>query len=241
MALVREKLKQVPGIRSTYYLSMVVAQMAADRWRKPASFDEIFRATPDPWQSGSEAERERFALTLSMLRASGEDTFDTAVELGCAEGIFTEMLAPLCTRLLALDFSRVALDRAQQRLTHFPGVTFQRWDMRRQPLPGPFDLVAAMGVVTSLNRPVDVRRVLEMIVRAMKPGGFLIFSDVRQSKVFEDAWWGRFMLRGGEQIRRLFTRHRELELLSSADTPSHVFALFRRSLHSAPRETRHPR
>jgi hypothetical protein len=74
-----------------------------------------------------------------------------------------------------------------------------------------------------------VRRIADSIVSALKPGGFLLFSDVRQSPVFESAWWGRFVLRGGEQIRRLLSRDSRLDLIASADTSSHVFALYRRA------------
>jgi hypothetical protein len=47
--------------------------------------------------------------------------------------------------------------------------------------------------------------------------------------VFEDAWWGRFVLRGGEQIRRLLARRADLDTIAEANTESHVFALFQKS------------
>jgi 2-polyprenyl-3-methyl-5-hydroxy-6-metoxy-1,4-benzoquinol methylase len=225
--VVRDKLKRLPGLRSAIYLAIVLRQMIADEWRDPDSFDRVFGAGADPWRSDSEAERVRFATTLEVLDASGRERFGDAIELGCAEGIFTERIAPRCEALTALDFSEVALSRARTR----PGaanVTFRRWDMRREPVPGRHDLVIAMGVITSLYRPRDVRRVAEGVVDAIRPDGFLLFSDVRQSRVFESAWWGPMILRGGEQIRRLLTRHPQLELVKAADTDSHVFALYRR-------------
>ena len=225
----RSTLKKVPGVRSAYYLGMALTQMAADQWREPSSFDSIFSAQPDPWESTSASEQERFAITLSMLEASHRERFAKAIELGCAEGIFTERIAPLCDELLALDFSEVALQRARARLEGRPGVTFRRWDMRHDPIAGRFDLVVAMGVLTSLYRPRDVRKMRDAIIDSMEPGGFLLFSDVRQSRVFEEAWWGRLVLRGGEQIRRLLTRDSRLELVAGADTKSHVFALYRRT------------
>jgi 2-polyprenyl-3-methyl-5-hydroxy-6-metoxy-1,4-benzoquinol methylase len=100
--------------------------------------------------------------------------------------------------------------------------------MRNESLRSKYDLIVAMGVITSLYRPADVRRMCDRIVNAIQPGGFLLFSDVRQSRVFEEAWWGRFVLRGGEQIRRLLSRDPRLELAASADTDSHVFALYQR-------------
>jgi 2-polyprenyl-3-methyl-5-hydroxy-6-metoxy-1,4-benzoquinol methylase len=174
------------------------------------------------------AEQERFAVTLRTLAASKQSRFRNAVELGCAEGIFTEMIAPLCDRLVALDYSNVALERARTRLGSSQSVTFEQWDMRNEKLQGSFDLVVAMGVITSLYRPGDVRRACDMMVEAIEPGGFLLFSDVRQSRVFETAWWGRYVLRGGEQIRRLLSARTDLERVSNDDTASHVFALFRK-------------
>jgi predicted TPR repeat methyltransferase len=226
--VIRDSLKRVPGLRSAYYLSIALRQMAADQWRRPASFDSIFAAQADPWESTTAAEQERFAVTLSMLEASQKNRFDSAVELGCAEGIFTKRLAPMCAHLLALDFSEVALERARKRLAGYPGVSFRRWDMRHDKLLEIFDLVVAMGVLTSLYRPGDVKRVADNIIESVESGGFLLFSDVRQSTVFEQAWWGKYVLRGGEQIRRLLSRDARLETLASADTKSHVFALYRR-------------
>lgn len=203
--------------------------MATDQWQKPSSFDSIFSERQDPWETTTSAsEAERFAVTFETLDASGQTRFENAVELGCAEGIFTERIAPRCDRILALDFSQVALGRAQKRLEGHHGITFCRWNMRREPLAGSYDLVIAMGVLTSLYRPVDVRRICGAIVRAIEPGGYLLFSDVRQSRVFEDAWWGKYLLRGGEQIRRLLSRNPELQTLSTAETASHVFALYQK-------------
>jgi 2-polyprenyl-3-methyl-5-hydroxy-6-metoxy-1,4-benzoquinol methylase len=224
----RSWLKKLPAVRSTYYLSVVLRQMAEDQWASPSSFDEIFSASSDPWESTTAREQERFAVTLQTLAASRTSRFNNAVELGCAEGIFTELLAPLCNKLVALDYSQVALDRARTRLGSSHSVNFGQWDMRHEKLPGSFDLVVAMGVLTSLYRPGDVRKTCDMIVGAVEPGGFLLFSDVRQSPVFETAWWGRYVLRGGEQIRRLLLARSDLEQVSRDDTASHVFALFRK-------------
>jgi SAM-dependent methyltransferase len=225
--LIRDTLKKIPGVRSAYYLSMVLNQMVKDRWRQPAVFDEIFSATEDPWRAASADEQRRFDVVLSVIAGSGRTRFESAAELGCAEGIFTQRLAELCDEVTALDFSDVALSRARRRLSE-SRVRFHKWDMRSDAIPGVFDLVVAMGVLGYLNRPSDLRKVSTGVIRAIRPGGFLLFGDTRQSRIFEDAWWGRFLLRGGEQIRRHFARHPELDLIASADDAMHVCALFRR-------------
>ena len=85
-----------------------------------------------------------------------------------------------------------------------------------------------MGMLTYLVRPWEVRRVCDKLIEALQPDGLFLFSDTRQSRVFETAWWARLALRGGEQIRRMLSAHPKLVLESVADTDTHVFALFRR-------------
>ena len=167
-------------------------------------------------------------MTLDTLAAAETSRFHAALELGCAEGIFTEKLAPMCDRLIALDFSEVALRRARARLAGNGNVELRHWDMRAEPIEGSYDLVVAMGVITSLYRPRDVRTISRSIVAALIPHGYLLFSDVRQSRVFETSWWGPMMLRGGAQIRRYLNALPDLDLVHTADTASHVFALYRR-------------
>jgi 2-polyprenyl-3-methyl-5-hydroxy-6-metoxy-1,4-benzoquinol methylase len=205
--------------------------MVADQWKQPSSFDTIFAQSEDPWNSTSESEKQRFAITLDLLDQSGRRHFPTAVEIGCAEGIFTSRLAPYCDELLGLDYSEVALVRARARFDRDPQVRFRQWDMRAERIDGKYDLVVAMGALTSLYRPTDVRRACNMVVNAVRPGGYLLFSDVRQSRVFESAGWGPVILRGGEQIRRLLSRAYGLDVIASRDSETHVFALLHRPLH----------
>ena len=228
ISAIRSALKRQEWLKSTYYLGIALRQMVGDQWKQPSSYDDIFNSSADPWRSSSAGEKIRFETTLSMLAAADRERFATAVEIGCAEGIFTEQIGRYCDSLLALDYSEVALDRARARLEHNSRVSFRRWDMRDEHLDGKYVLVVAMGVLTSLYRPADVRRVCRMIVGAIEPGGYLLFSDVRQSPVFERAWWGPMILRGGEQIRRLLSTAYGLEVKATADTASHVFALFHR-------------
>jgi 2-polyprenyl-3-methyl-5-hydroxy-6-metoxy-1,4-benzoquinol methylase len=224
--IVRDAAKRIPGARSTVYLSIALRQMAGDAWREPASFDRVFESTPDPWNSRSQSEQERFKITEELLTEAHPGRFGRAFEAGCAEGVFTERLATKCDELIAADYSAVALERAQTRLRRFPHVRVIQWDARRDTPPGSFDLVVAMGVLTALLRPAAVRRACAAFVDALIPGGTLLFSDARQTTMFENAWWGRYVLRGGEQIRRELSRHPQLTCRGTRSTDTHVFAVF---------------
>lgn len=224
----RNTLKRSSALKSSYYLWLVSRQLVADDWKTASFFDQLFSGSPDPWSSGHPLERERVQITLGMLDRAAPLGYAKALEVGCAEGIFTDIVASRCRNLLAVDYSPVALARASARSRNGGNVDLARLDVRADPIEGSFDLVMAMGVLTYLVRPWDVRRSCEKLVAAVKPGGVLFFSDARQSRVFESAWWGPLMLRGGYQIRRWLSYHPLLELESSADTDAHVFGLFRR-------------
>jgi len=225
---IRRALRDVGPLRSAYYLWQVVKQTATDEWRMPGVFDRIFLEQPDPWSSTHPLEQERVAITLSMLDAAGHSNFARALEIGCAEGLFTEEVARRSSRVVAADYSAVALERARTRASAAGNIDFRLIDLRRDALDGTYDLVFATGVFSCFNRPWDLRRASAKVIDAMAPGGVLIYSDPRQSRVFETAWWGKLALRGGVRIRDMLSRNPALTLESKHDTDAHVFGVFRR-------------
>jgi glycosyltransferase involved in cell wall biosynthesis/2-polyprenyl-3-methyl-5-hydroxy-6-metoxy-1,4-benzoquinol methylase len=225
----RDGLKESSILRSGYYLAIVVGQMVSDDWREPAVFDRLFTSHPDPWKSTREVEAERVRLVMELLDQAHPQPFSNALEIGCAEGIFTALLASRCERLLAVDYSNVALEHAAVRLSPFSNVVLSQVDIRKDDISGKFDLVLAMGVLTYLSRPWDVRKACNKVIEAIEAGGLILFCDTRQSRVFETASWASAVLRGGEQIRRHLSAHPKLTLELAADTETHVFAIFRRN------------
>jgi len=224
----RRSLRNRKSLQSAWYLAIALRQMAADEWRDHQVFDRIFNSNPDPWESRRESESERVSLSLAMLDEAHPARFRRALEVGCAEGLFSKLMAPRCDHLRAVDYSSVALEHAAMNLADVPNVTLARLDIRTDRVDGSFDLVLAMGVLSYLFRPWDLKRASKKLIDALEPGGLLFFSDTRHSPIFESAHWGSLTLRGGEQIRRWLSRRDELELLESADTSTHVFAAYRR-------------
>ena len=84
-------------------------------------FDSMYGADADPWGFDSRFyERRKYALTLAALP---RERYVRAVEPGCSNGAFTELLAPRCDELIAFDFVEDAVERARRRLTASPHVT----------------------------------------------------------------------------------------------------------------------
>ena len=74
-------------------------------------WDALF-SREDPWDYSSPYEQLKYRHTLEMLP---QEPFARALELGCAEGLFTEMLSKYADAVLAMDISDRALERAKER------------------------------------------------------------------------------------------------------------------------------
>lgn len=101
-------------------------------------FEGIFSSDEDPWElASSEYERRKFDRTVLALRGRW---YRNALEVGCAHGVLTQRLLPLCGRLLAIDISRAALRLARQRLGEQPSLDLTQMVFPGEAPPGRFDL-----------------------------------------------------------------------------------------------------
>ena len=223
----RRALRRVGPLRSAWYLVSEVARMTGPEGRPTSSrLDREFGERVDPWDYGREEEQERYRAALGMLdcvRDGGR--FADAIEIGCAEGAFTEHLVGRCERLKAVDISSVALERARTRLNDSRTVTFEQADVLRDPVSGSFDLVVAMDVLEYFRRPRDLRHVQARIRQMLRPAGHLLVTTTRQSDVFETAWWRRW-IRRGRMINESFGALPELRVLESRATAMHSVTLY---------------
>ena len=93
-----------------------------------------------------------------------------ALEIGCAEGIFTELLSPRCNELLAIDITDVAVTRARKRLAGKPWINVVRRTFPEE-IPGnSFDLVTCIDVLYYCD--VDrLHQGLRKLASLIQPGG----------------------------------------------------------------------
>jgi SAM-dependent methyltransferase len=213
-------------------LSVLLSAML-DPWASPESFDHDYANVPDHWGYTTEPhERERHLLALQLLDFAREGRrLSRVFEIACAEGVFTEMLAPLCDSLLAVDFSEIALERARQRLVGVDRVSFKLWDLRRDPIPGVFDLIIVMDVLSRIRRPGKLRKVIDKLAASLRRGDLLLAGDYREEPQFrslEQSRFGRQLLFGGKWIIAALSAQPTLQVLKTDNTDSHEFALLRK-------------
>ena len=146
--------------------------MRADRTLPPDWFEAQFAANPDPWGFETSAyEHAKYAETLAAL---GGRTYARGLEVGCANGVLTARLAPLCADLLAIDVAESALARARARCADAPNVRFLRTSFPATcpDQPG-LDLVLLSEVAYYWDAD-DLGRAAAWLARNLKPGGDLL-------------------------------------------------------------------
>jgi len=217
----RRVLAKIPGLRSAWHLGRTIQ----DVWLDSSEYSQVELqqefSRPDPWRySTDELEKMRHCGELAMLdRVRGKCRFERVLELGCAEGIFTEFMASRGDSLVAADFNAVALQRARERCQQYPHIQFASIDLRAEPLPGIFDLICAVHVLEYIQNPLALGKIREKIVTALRPGGYLLLGCVSFASPVDKSWWSKFLLRGGEHINGFFARHPQLTVVDSAIHP----------------------
>jgi SAM-dependent methyltransferase len=140
------------------------------RWGSPTWWDGFFKS-PDPFLIDSNPrEALKYERTLELC---GPGPFKRVLEVGCAEGAFTERLAPRCRKLDAVDISAVAVQRAADRSAPFPGVSCERCKLPTEFPADAFDLIVASDVLYYLSWP-DLEASISALEHALAPGGRLV-------------------------------------------------------------------
>ncbi|MEO6589840.1 MAG: SAM-dependent methyltransferase, partial [Pyrinomonadaceae bacterium] len=102
-------------------------------------FEDVYAANDDPWNfATSEYEAEKYAETIDALP---RDDYKNAFEIGCSIGVLTEKLVVKCEKILAIDVSKKALEKAKARCKNLPQITFKKMSIPQE-FPGEiFDLI----------------------------------------------------------------------------------------------------
>jgi SAM-dependent methyltransferase len=138
-----------------------------------AWFEDLYRREPDPWDFATSAyESAKYSRTLAAL-GPADRRFARAFEAGCSIGVFTELLAPRCDELLAVDASATAVGRARRRLSDVPGVVVEQRTLPEELPAGPFDLVVCSEIL--YYWPEDLlRAALPALESSVARGGSLL-------------------------------------------------------------------
>ncbi len=137
----------------------------------PTYFEQLYKSDPDPWKFETSAyEAAKYAATIDAL---GAEPAQSALEVGCANGVLTQALAAHCQALLAIDVSPTALRQAKARCADAPNVTFLLAGLPNDLIPGDFDLIVLSEVAYYWDDG-DAERAADILRRQHRAGGRLL-------------------------------------------------------------------
>jgi SAM-dependent methyltransferase len=169
--------------------------------RSHKHFNALYDNAVDPYRFGSnQYETDKYEHTIRLL--SGR-LYDSALEIGASEGIFTRMIAPHCKSLVAIDVARSAVERARIRLADFDYVSVRQASIPHQLPNGPFDLIVASDVLYYFPKDLLVCISHEIADKLSSDGIFFVLHYLGDTD---------HELNGGE-VHRLLKGHLDLEVI----------------------------
>lgn len=166
----------MPRYGSTEWFEAAYRQTAGDPWGLTWRPTQLFRYTVMTSELGRCIEARGLAV-------------DSVVDVGCATGDFLnlvgESLPPAPQRrLLGVDLSATAVDRARNRYPHLE-FCISGIDALTQHLAGPADLVCCLEVLYYLAAE-DRPRALATLRSVLQPAGLLLVSSMTGAAPYMD-------------------------------------------------------
>lgn len=154
-------------------------------------FENLYRRKEDPWDyTQSPFEREKYEKTLNVIPSEVK----SILEVGSSEGVFTELLLQKGKRVVGIDISETALERARKRLKKYHGqVELRKFNIvKDNGLPGNFDLILASEVLYYLGNKNVLLALEEKFLTFLKEDGYLLLVHFYPSgKIIHDAFLER--------------------------------------------------
>jgi 2-polyprenyl-3-methyl-5-hydroxy-6-metoxy-1,4-benzoquinol methylase len=185
------------------------------------------------WQFASEPEMLRHKMTLELIsRHRALSELGAVLEIGCANGEFTEQLSRVVTQLSACDISERACTATHARV---PAANVFPLDILKSERFGQYDVVIAMDLLDCIQLPWRVSTVIDRLVAATKPNGILVISSTRLAEAIRGGMLARLIGAGADYHYRLLLADSRLERLEAESFtfpqhgyPEHLIAAFRR-------------
>jgi 2-polyprenyl-3-methyl-5-hydroxy-6-metoxy-1,4-benzoquinol methylase len=223
-------LRRIPLLRSLWAFLIRLWLIMHDKPAQDrAHFNRIYSKKADPWNYKLDVQKQRYGSALQFLaEALAGKKVSRALEIGCSEGRFTQLLAEHCDSLLAVDISSVALERARERCSELRQVQFNEWNLSKDPMPGKFHLITVMDVLEYYYAPSDLRAARDKIVEMLVPGGYLLITTSKARDFIERSIWARWLY-CGTHLLDCIAQHPDLITCNTAEMEIHAQALFCKS------------
>lgn len=140
-------------------------------------FDQRYLNTDDPW--GIFCRPSQMYRLKGYIRAMdkyGSKKADSLLEIACADGYFTEMIADKAQKITAFDYDPILIDLAKKRdlQDHISFKVSSLPDM--DGISGHFDMATALEVILYFT-DAQKRKIFERVHEMLKRGGHFVFTE----------------------------------------------------------------
>jgi SAM-dependent methyltransferase len=181
----------------------------------PEYFDRLYADSVDPYGFTSRwYERRKYAVSLALLP---REHYRDAFEPGCSIGVFTQVLAPRCGRLLSCDAAEAAVRQAADRTSALENVRVQRRALPRDWPPGTFSLIV-LSELLYYFADEDLDQLLGQAVAALPPDGHLLAVHWRHPAAHHP--------RSGDDVHALLAGHDGLARLAGYRDPDFLAEVY---------------
>ncbi|KAA9152761.1 bifunctional PIG-L family deacetylase/class I SAM-dependent methyltransferase [Amycolatopsis acidicola] len=182
----------------------------------PQRFAELYRASPDPWETGKRwYERRKRAVALAALP---REHYGTILEPACGNGNLTRELAVRCDRLVAFDPVAEAVEAARAAVAGLSHVEVSRAALP-EGLSTDADLVVHSEILYYLS-DADLGETIRRSVSVLRPGGHLLAVHWKP--------WAPEAPRDGWDAHQRLIDHPDLEPLVAHDDEEFVLHVLKR-------------
>jgi 2-polyprenyl-3-methyl-5-hydroxy-6-metoxy-1,4-benzoquinol methylase len=190
-------------------------------------FDSLYSLKKDPWNyENSDYEREKYQRTLEILC---DVEFETVLEAGCSEGVFTRMMSCLCKSLTAADISSIALERAKEKNSDRCNIEYICMDLEKEELSGKWDLIVCSEVLYYLDDPQRIGTVRDKFISALTGRGHILLVHMRRLSDDESghpAPVTGYPSLGAKTVHDVFKKSEKIELIREDVQEKYVISLF---------------
>ena len=161
-------------------------------WFQSSDMEELYSVYPDPW-AYSTTSIERYSSVIKKVKDMLEKAnanIKTILEVGCSEGVFTELLTknfPVA-EIHGFDISKTALIRAIER-TVSKNVRYYALDIGKRVFPLPdksVQLLFLCDVLYMLPSRDDVEFAVREVNRVLGPDGIVVITEFTKTRKFSD-------------------------------------------------------
>jgi len=149
-------------------------------------FDELYASSDEPWHFSFRASQQyRYNAYLQILKQFS-DNYGITLDIGCSQGQFTMALQNIASSVIAIDISKIAIQRAKKHIVATKNIRFEVGSLPLLKYNNEqFDLVLVLEVLYYLEKE-DRIEALKEIKRVLNKDGFLLISvNINNSPYFQ--------------------------------------------------------